>query len=78
MWQTVLRGVVRKRVTVEPRESLGRAEPQKAVAVANDPVDAVLRKTIRRGVALDGQLLSASDEGTRQRNAYRAEIQDPE
>src|ERR1017187_1359748 len=59
--QALLGVVIGELVSVETRESFGRAEPEKAVRVLNDAENVVPRQPIGRGVGLDGQPLRGNE-----------------
>jgi hypothetical protein len=58
LWQAVLRTIVGKRVSVEPRQTVSRAEPEEAVRVVHDLIDDVMRQTIGGRVSLEWQTLA--------------------
>jgi hypothetical protein len=54
-WEPIFNSEVCKAITVESRQSFGRAEPHKSTGIDNDVIDMVGSQSVRCRVSPDGQ-----------------------
>jgi hypothetical protein len=60
--------VIRELVSVEARESFGRAEPEKAVRVLNDAENVIAGQTIGGSIRFDWQALRVKERSDQERS----------
>jgi hypothetical protein len=65
MWQALRDAVVHEFITIESRQAIGGAEPEKATRIGNDFVNLIACKTFSSGVSANWKLFGAALRGLR-------------